>query len=136
MTPEKPALEKTEWQKVIAPRWARPNSPVTISVTKKGPKSRYLTISLSAALAAKVGAEKGKLGSLYMDFAGKRLRLTTEETSDSRTFQHLGGTRISIVYPHRPFSKVLPELLLCTEVTPLAAKKGEIVFALPEKKTA
>lgn len=122
--------QKSEWQKVVCPKGAKPNQPVTISVTGTA-KAPYFRISMSAALVSRVGATKGEPFVLYLNQAVTQLRVVREEGPDARDVRMMGGTRSSLEFPYRPFSKILPSKLLCTQVPLVSAKKGELIIELP-----
>lgn len=122
-----------KWHKVICPKFSKPNAPVTISVTAKGQQEQYLTISLSAALAARIGAVKGGEACLYLSPDGKLLRMVLEGGPDARTLVMIGGHRVSLIYRYRPFGNVLPKKLCSTAVTAVSAKPGELIIELPAK---
>lgn len=117
------------FQKVICPKGARPDHPVTISVTGKKPG---LVISLSAPLVARLGMTDASEYALYLDAPERLLALREEAGLDSRSPRDASnGTRRHVVFPHRPLGKYIPTQLYNTPVEMISAKKGELVFRIP-----
>lgn len=118
------------FEKVICPYGSRPESPVTISVLKKG-KQALFGLTFSAPLAKRAGLAQGARATLYADVAARQIKVAIEPGPDSRKVRGQSGSRLSVEFPYRPFSKLLPVLLYATPAKLLTAAKGEIILELP-----
>lgn len=119
------------WEKVICPLGARLDTPVKISVQKEA-KHSFLSLSFSALVVNKVGFRAGQQVTLYLDGASRQLRIVLEAGESSRLLRTvLRSHRVTVSFPHRPLSKMLPPKLLRTGAKIITAAKGELVIQLP-----
>lgn len=129
MTDQDKKEARLKFEKVICPKHARPNHPVTISVT--GTRRKNLIVSLSAPLLGKTGLVRGTEVCAYVN-RERQMMIQIEGGADARPLRSTGsGSRLFLEFPLRPFSKLLPDHLYSTPAELVSAKKGEFTIALP-----